>query len=78
MELMLLKRLNHPNIVGFKDSFLARGGAYLCIVMSYCDGGDLASRLSAAKGKLFPESQVLHWFVQVSARICVRSKAWLG
>ena len=34
-------------------------------VMGYCDGGDLASRITAEKGHLFKEDQIMHWFVQV-------------
>ena len=40
-------------------------GGSLCIVMDYCDGGDLYRRINEQKGKLFPEEQVLSWFVQV-------------
>ena len=36
MEAGLLKNLNHPNIVEFKESFL--GNNHLIIVMEYCDG----------------------------------------
>ena len=63
---MLMQRLQHPNIVGYKDSFLAKNGEQLCIVMTYCDGGDLSNRVSTRRGRLFSEDQVMHWFVQVS------------
>ena len=48
MEVDLLRRLNHPNIVRYMDSFLSRNGDSLCICMEYCDGGDLASQIKAA------------------------------
>lgn len=64
MEVDLLKRLNHPNIVGYRESFIANEA--LCIVMQYCDGGDLCDRIKDAKKVLFPEAQVLHWFVQMA------------
>jgi serine/threonine protein kinase len=41
LEVSLMKRLNHPNIVAFKDSFLSKSHSCLYIVMQYCDGGDL-------------------------------------
>jgi NIMA (never in mitosis gene a)-related kinase len=69
---MLMKRLQHPNIVAYKDSFFANGKDNLCIVMTYCDGGDLAARLSASKGTLIKEDQIMHWFVQVRWRPRVR------
>ena len=36
MEAGLLKNLNHPNIVGYKESFLAPNS--LIIIMDYCEG----------------------------------------
>ncbi|KAH8053816.1 serine/threonine kinase [Aureococcus anophagefferens] len=51
MEVGLLKRLNHPNIV-----------------MQFCDGGDLSGQIKTAarNRKLFAESKILHWFVQMA------------
>lgn len=66
-EVMLMQKLAHPNIVGYKESFFAKGRDQLCIVMTYCDGGDLASRVKSAHNRLFKEDQILHWFVQVSS-----------
>jgi non-specific serine/threonine protein kinase/NIMA (never in mitosis gene a)-related kinase len=66
MEVDLLRRLNHPNIVHYKDSFLSQGGNSLCIAMEYCDGGDLASQIKAARRQLFSENKILHWFVQIA------------
>lgn len=61
-----MKRLPHPNIVAYKDSFAVQGGDKLCIVMTYCDGGDLSARLEQQRGKLLAEDQILHWFVQMA------------
>ncbi|KAF6095757.1 NIMA related kinase 1 [Phyllostomus discolor] len=33
--------------------------------MDYCEGGDLFKRINAQKGILFPEDQILDWFVQI-------------
>lgn len=38
LEVDLLKRLHHPNIVGYVDSFLSKNHESLCICMEYCDG----------------------------------------
>jgi serine/threonine protein kinase len=38
VEVDLLKRLHHPNIVGYIDSFLSKNHESLCICMEYCDG----------------------------------------
>ena len=66
VEVELLKRLNHPNIVRYIDSFLSKNSESLCIAMEYCDGGDLASQVKAARRKLFSEDKILHWFVQIA------------
>lgn len=66
MEVDLLRRLHHPNIVRYIDSFLMKNNESLCICMEYCDGGDLASQVKAARRNLFSESKVLHWFVQIA------------
>ena len=65
-EVTLLQKMMHPNIVGFKESFLAKNGRELCIVMTFCDGGDLSDRLKQNKRRPFEESQILHWFVQMA------------
>jgi NIMA (never in mitosis gene a)-related kinase len=39
-EAKILEALNHPNIVKFIEVYKTKKGK-LCIVMDYCDGGDL-------------------------------------
>ena len=39
LEVNLLKNLNHPNIVGYKQSYFTL--ELLIIIMEYCDTGDL-------------------------------------
>ncbi|CAM9781870.1 unnamed protein product [Choristocarpus tenellus] len=63
-EVELLRRMVHPNIVGYTNSFLYKN--CLCIIMEYCDAGDLGDRVNKAKGVLFPESKVMTWFVQAA------------
>lgn len=43
----------------------------LHIVMGYCEGGDLSSRLQSYHGKLLPETQVVEWFVQIALALQV-------
>lgn len=46
-EVELLQRMTHPNIVGYTNSFLYKN--CLCIIMEYCDAGDLGDRVNEAK-----------------------------
>ncbi|XP_062905570.1 serine/threonine-protein kinase Nek1 isoform X1 [Mobula hypostoma] len=62
-EVAVLANMKHPNIVQYKESFEESG--CLFIVMDYCEGGDLFKRINAQKGILFPEDQILDWFVQI-------------
>jgi NIMA (never in mitosis gene a)-related kinase len=62
-EVKLLSELHHPFIVAYRESFLE--GEVLCIVMQYCDGGDLTTLIKLQDGQFFPEEQILDWFIQL-------------
>lgn len=62
-EAMLLKKMDHPNIVRFQEVFMTRKGR-LCIVMDYADGGDVHMEIKGRQGKLIPEEQISQWFSQ--------------
>mmetsp|Transcript_56772 Transcript_56772/g.176543 ORF Transcript_56772/g.176543 Transcript_56772/m.176543 type:complete len:640 (+) Transcript_56772:214-2133(+) len=64
-EVALLRRLNHPNIVEYKDNFFM--GDTLVIIMQYCEGGDLASYIKEMfRQKMrIHERQIMNYFVQV-------------
>lgn len=68
-EAQLLKRLKHPNIVSYKESF--ETGGFLHIVMLYCDGGDLYTQIKQREGLLIEETQVVEWFVQIAMALQV-------
>eukprot|EP00698_Gefionella_okellyi_P005407 TRINITY_DN14959_c0_g1_i1.p1 TRINITY_DN14959_c0_g1~~TRINITY_DN14959_c0_g1_i1.p1 ORF type:complete len:738 (-),score=146.49 TRINITY_DN14959_c0_g1_i1:113-2326(-) len=63
-EVDLLSKLNHPNIVAYRESFIGKENE-LCIIMTYCEGGDLYARIKAQQGVYFTEKQILEWFVQM-------------
>ncbi|CAL1133530.1 unnamed protein product [Cladocopium goreaui] len=62
-EAMLLKKMDHPNIIRFKEVFITRKHR-LCIVMDYADGGDVHMKIKSREGQLLDEAQILEWFVQ--------------
>jgi len=62
-EALLLKRMDHPNIVRFQEVFMTRKGR-LCIVMDYADGGDVHMEIKRQEGRLLLEARILEWFVQ--------------
>ena len=67
-EASLLCDLRHENIVLYKDCF-THGSDTLCIVMEYCDGGDLAAEIyharNTADGGQFSEPQIVDWTLQI-------------
>eukprot|EP00929_Paragymnodinium_shiwhaense_P109747 TRINITY_DN7625_c0_g1_i1.p1 TRINITY_DN7625_c0_g1~~TRINITY_DN7625_c0_g1_i1.p1 ORF type:complete len:1111 (-),score=315.09 TRINITY_DN7625_c0_g1_i1:211-3543(-) len=69
-EARLLSTLKHPYIVRYRESFTeqaaAGNGAWFCIVMDFCEGGDLTAQIEKAKAKAakMPETRVLRWITQ--------------
>lgn len=64
-EVALLRRLDHPNIVEYKDSFFM--AETLVIIMQYCEGGDLQSYIKdkfREKQRIL-EVQIMHYFAQI-------------
>merc|ERR1719310_370163 len=63
-ESQVLSSLKHPYIVRYRENFLEDG--WLCIVMDFCEGGDLSERIKKMRSqrKSFSEEQVLRWFTQ--------------
>lgn len=64
-ECKVLQRLRHPGIVCYEDSFVHKN-RQLCIVMSFCEGGDLSSMIEKRRMRYFKESEVISWFLQIS------------
>lgn len=60
----LLAAFKHPFIVQYRENFIDSG--WLCILMAYCEGGDLTSQIELARKaqKPIPEEQVLRWMTQ--------------
>ena len=63
LEAETLQRLQHPAVIGYRDTFV--DDEHLCLVMEHGDGGDLATRILNAT-KPFAEDQVLSWFAQLA------------
>ena len=62
-EAELLRQLQHPNIVRFRDSFVHRCKLY--IVMDFASRGDLAGHIKDRRGAAFDEDKVWNWFIQM-------------
>jgi NIMA (never in mitosis gene a)-related kinase len=64
-EAQLLSSLKHPNIVAYIESFRSRD-RHLNIVMAFCEGGDLYTKLKYRKKQLLNEEQIIDWFIQIT------------
>ena len=41
LEVKLLRELRHPHVVSYQDSFVNKQSNNLCLIMTFCKGGDL-------------------------------------
>ncbi|EFJ46297.1 NimA-related protein kinase 5 [Volvox carteri f. nagariensis] len=69
-ESQLLDSLDHPNIIRYRESFVDKDGA-LCIVTSFCEEGDLFTRIrkKASQKEYFTEEEVMNMFVQIASAL---------
>ena len=66
-EVRILASIQHPNIASYKEAFFEPHTNCLCIVMEYCDNGDLQSKINNAKkiSKFTKEDDIWSIFYQM-------------
>ena len=62
-EAKILSALNSPYIVAYHESFIEN--EKLCIIMEFCENGDLSQFLKAKRGKHLDELTVWKYFIQI-------------
>jgi NIMA (never in mitosis gene a)-related kinase len=56
-EVRILASITHPNICGYKDCFIDEKSNCLCLVLEFCDGGDVLGLIKKAQLSKTPFSE---------------------
>ena len=68
-EAELMERLSHPSVVGYKEWYVDNEAGALCIVMHYCERGDLTKVIKNRKRTCFFFCITNH--VKITSSICI-------
>ena len=65
-EAVLLKMIDHPNIIKFKEVFITvKPIKRLNLIMEYANGGDISQKIKTQMPKSFDEKLLIDWLTQL-------------
>lgn len=66
-EVRILASVKHPNVIAYKEAFLDEDSSCLCLILEYCDDGDLFQKITnlSKRKKFMKEDQIWRLFISV-------------
>jgi len=69
-EAILLKMIDHPNIIKFKEVFkVVKPFKELNLIMEYANGGDISKKIKEQMPNHFEEKLLIDWFTQLCSAL---------
>ena len=62
-EVMILTKLDHPNIVKYYETYIDE--KYIYLVMEYIDGGELFEKIAQQENQVFSEKQAKQFMAKL-------------
>lgn len=66
-EVRILASIDHPNVIGYRDTFIDEASSCLCMIMEYADNGDVFQKICSyqKREQYIKEKKIWYVFIQI-------------